>query len=596
MQATVRGGFDTFALSAKPAKEFGEGKYLRLDDSEAQAFLYLRNPAPRGATIVSATLRVHARGASTGSRTLTARRVSESWKAGRLNWNNKPGVTGTSVTAAVTSLVDGDAIDFDVTEHVQEFVYGTSHFGWRITTSGTTLHKVYGLDAGQNKPTLIVQWSDRPGVPTDLSPAGGVVSVAKPVLSFTYHDDDKDSLTALQVQIDAAADAVSPDFDSGEVAATVSELDLNDTAYAGLAADATTQWRVRVKDAGGLWSEWSDWASFTRTAKGSLTIDNPAADPNDFVLEPTPPILWTFAGTQTAYRVIVIGGGVEVYDSGKLPGAEDSHTMPAKWNGKRVLKGDGPYLLEVRVWDDEDRVHTRGDTVYVAVGRLFTVNEDAGVTAPTVVGVAQDGGSPAVEFTFTRATAPDSFNIVRNGEVIDAEVDPSDIFVSGTTYTYRDREATPGRPLTYAVRAVVNGEQSEKATASPITTDVHGAWLISDDAEIMLLDFRQTGNSFDQANTYLPLGSEAHKRVIAGTGAFVGAIEGNLVAAAGVDIPAAIEALEAMQDAADVPVRLVVGDFAREVLLGDLTTLPSEDSGRGVTNRVVRVTANIWSA
>ena len=42
-------------------------------------------------------------------------------------------------------------------------------------------------------------------------------------------------------------------------------------------------WPVRVQNAAGVWSDWSDPVSFTRVNKATLTINNPAASPNNFV-------------------------------------------------------------------------------------------------------------------------------------------------------------------------------------------------------------------------------------------------------------------------------------------------------------------------
>lgn len=196
MQTTVRGGHDTFALAAKPDAERGEARYLSIGAALAEAFLFMRNPAPRGASVSSGMLYVKARGASSGVRTLTLQRISEPWKAGRLTWNKRPGVTGTTVTANVDVLADGDEIAFDVTALLQAVVDGDAHYGWKITSSAAVIHRLYGLDAGTNRPRLVVEWSDAPGVPTDQTPSGGqAVSVDKPVLAFTYSDVTDDALT-----------------------------------------------------------------------------------------------------------------------------------------------------------------------------------------------------------------------------------------------------------------------------------------------------------------------------------------------------------------------------------------------------------------
>ena len=538
-RAVVRGGHDSFVNSVRPAMEFDGAKYLRLVSGQKRVFLYFRNPAPRGATVTSATIRVFARGASSGSRTLTASRVGQTWKVRQLNWNNQPTVKADSLTKSIGTLADGDAIDIDVTAHVQTMCNGAANYGWRIETSTGTEHVIYGFDSGDLKPTLTVVWSDAPDEPTSLSPSGGVVATAKPTLQFDYTDvSGNTDLAGVRVQVDAAKNGTDPAFDTGAVAATEPELALNNgatfvrtlsvtktasstsltggsfakadvgasitgtgipagatitavgttvydatsdeyrattatlsaaattsgtitatitRAFAGIAEDATTWWRVKVQDGGGLWSGWSAWASMKLDSFPTLTITNPPV--SGLITERTPPITWTFTG-QTAWQVRILDNeDKEIYDTGKRNGTTTSHTIPADV----LKKGTGPWRLNVRAWDGiKNRVSSPGYPTFATAWRDTSLTSDATVTAPSTPTVAQVGVTPWIDVTWTRATMPDAWDIYRDGEPVSGGVNVTgaDLFVSGTTYKFRDYTADPNVDHTYQVVANVNGNDS----------------------------------------------------------------------------------------------------------------------------------------
>src|SRR5690606_29820102 len=130
-----------------------------------------------------------------------------------------------------------------------------------------------------------------------------------------------------------------------------------------------------VQDGAGLWSNWSDWTSFERLDKGSLTINNPSPEPDNFVQEVTPPITWTHSGpwAQEAFQVVVqqmgSAGWVTVYNSTKRPGSDDSLTLPkgvltrANWStdpGGGDWQVPTEYRVRVRTWDGQGRQGSPG--------------------------------------------------------------------------------------------------------------------------------------------------------------------------------------------------------------------------------------------
>lgn len=588
--AVVRGGVDTWAGEGNPSANHVASKSLKVRTSSPEAFAYLffKNPAPRGANIISAWVRVYGRDTGWGSQTMRLRRLVAGPGFGKLTYNNRPGTTGTSIDVTQTNPADATEWAFEVTTHLQTITDGAANYGWRLeTTTSTAERQFYSLDAPRNRPTLTVQWSDKPDAPTDLSPAGGrAVSVSHPVLRFSYNDPSgQDPLSAVQVQIDAAGNFVTPGFDSGEVSATEPELDLASTAYAGLSDLASTQWRVRVKDAVGNLSLWSDPATFSRDNQGSLAINNPAASPNNVVTEPTPPFAWALTGeTQEAWANAVLDAAtnVELYNTGKTLGADTSHTPPGG-----VLKDGRTYRLRVRTWDTKDREATPGAPVYVEQVRDFTLVDEAGVTGPGTLTADQDGDTPWVVLTFTRSSFPDSWVVRRGGVVIADNLDPADTFTSGTTHTFTDYTAARGVAYTYRVQAVVNGQASSGGPTDTVTTDAEGTWLADPDEDLFVM-FR--AGSIEAANgevaeVFTPLSRSRPTRITQSLRGLEGTLSGMLVNAVGRTIAEWEADLMVMKSTPDRRLRLAVSDLNIPVVIGAITTLPIAHT-RGEAKRV----------
>lgn len=601
--AVVRSGIDTWVGAGKPNANHVNSRRMVVDgDGPVYSLIHFRVPAPPGATIISATLRVTQDDAWSGSHTLTLKRITQQWKAGKVTYNS-PTVGGPTVTTtnqvAVTK-VDSAANtvwDFNVTALVQAIVdSGTVHFGWRLESSNNARRTFYSLQAGVRKPTLTVVWSDAPDAPTTLVPDGGVVSVDKPVLRCDYTDvSGNTDMAAIHVQIDAANDFTTGiDFDSGEVASVTPELDLAATAYAGLAAGASTWWRVRVKDGAGIWSEWSQSVQFTRQAKGSLTITNPAADPNDFVEEYTPAIAWSHTGTtQSSWRVMIADTAFpssRLYDSGRVLGTASSHTLPAG-----VLKDGRTYTVTVHTWDQYARTSTPGDPPYVEASRDFTVNFNAGVTAASGLTVAQEGNTPGVRLTWTRGTFPDSWTITRNGEAVVVDLDPADTLVSGTTHSYVDWAAPANQSLEYAVRPVVNGQTASGGTPASVEVPATGVWLGDPETgEWLVISGRDAVDAAyaETATTYEPMGATSVVRITASLRGLEGTVDGPMRGNADFTMTQMRDAWTSMKERPEQVFRLAWGHVNVPVVVGLLSKTPHPDTRPG--HPVDRVSFSFW--
>lgn len=585
---TVTSGFDTWASSTGPTTPHPRESALKVRTAAGQGFLWFRSPAPVGTTVSSAILRLRARGASTGSRTLSVYRIGESWKEGQLTWDNRPAVLpSTVVTEAIGTLADGDVVEIDVTSIAQAWAGGLSNYGVRLDTNAATTHQFYALNSAHG-PELVVTWADNPSQPSDLSPAESVTSKDKPYLTFTYEDlSGNTALAAVQVQISTSTSFTSPTFDSGEVATTESGLDLATTAFAGLADGVTRYWRVRAKDGAGLWSVWSDPVSMTRQDKPDVAITNLGAG---VVYDTTPPIIWSVTGgTQVRYRVLVdhvTDPDRWVYDSGVIQSAATTHTISG-------IRDDRTYRVRVRVWDGENREATPGDPTYREASETFFLDDDVAVGPPTDLTVTQDGFTPYVLVEFQRSTTPDSLVIIRDGAV--ATVDAADLFVSGTTYQYRSHYARPNWPTVYEVRAVVDGRTSASNPSVTFATKVEGLWLVDRDRQVSVTlwgDDEGTWTNDDDASVYTPINGRRVVRVVSGMRGIEGSLSGLLMAGFGKSFDAMVADLYLLKERPYQTVQLYAGDASIEVLVGNITIAPSPKTRSG--QMVKRVSFDFW--
>lgn len=484
-------------LPAKP-HPFAKWIQVRADTTShgRRGFLYFNRPFEWGQSLTTLKLHLYSAGMAAGTRTLTGTLVAApGFDKGisAVTWNNQPAV-GTAVAVAQTATVDPTEWILDFTTAAQTLSdAGKGWFGFRLVIDNDATSKIYSSYALEWRPWLEVAVNDAPEQPTLLVPDGGVVSLLKTWVRCDFTDLAGDqTMSAIQVQLDALAGGFgTPDFDSGTVLTDSPQLDLSTTAWAGLTAGSSIYWRARVRDGTNKWSPYSDPAQFTRQNKSTVTITNPPV--SGLVTEFTPPITWTFGGTQTGFRVIVerianVTGlpDTVVHDSEFISGTALSYTLPVG-----VLTEDGQsYRVRVRVHDQYDRENLPGDPPYVEATRTFTVTTGATTPVSSLAAVGQTvygEKSPFVKLTWTRATMPDSYTIKRDGKVVDADIDPAELLVSGTNYAWTDYGARPNVSHTWKVQANVTGVNSTDVSVVTSVVDVPGVWLYDNDLENMIL-------------------------------------------------------------------------------------------------------------
>jgi hypothetical protein len=481
---------DSFVTSQRPKLNRSSTAKLWMQTggtNQRQAMIYFTPPFPMGANILNARLRIRNASFWSGSTTLTVSRITQKWSASKVCWDNRPSHTSTGeVSVTKTGGVNQGVIwEFNVTAMLQTVSNSGVWWGFKIMTDGTTPRDLFSANGNPSfRPELEVSWSDAPEPPEDLSPNSNLaVAMPKPMLQFDFTDNSGNTeIQSCQVQFSNSTSFTSPTWDSGTQAVSEPELDLSLVVGAPSLTGTSTYWRVRVQDASGLWSGWSEPTSMRYVAKPTVTLTSPAASPSNFVNDATPPILWTISGgTQTAYKLnlALTDDPTEIiWTSGKISTTSPGVTIPAK----KVRKTGVSYRLTLMVWDTVQRIKNGTEPAHTQVVRDFTFEHSAGVAAPATVTVAQFEPWPWVDITFTRTPAPDEFNIYRDDEILEANVDSIDLLVSGSTYSFRDRLAAPRIGHTWSVQAVVNNVASAKRTSSALSTRLMTTMMMELDA------------------------------------------------------------------------------------------------------------------
>jgi hypothetical protein len=581
---TLRNPNDTYVVATIPAANYHDRTTILTKSAgtggEVRGLIWFPKPnIPLGAQVVSATLRMYQAGAEAGSHTIKLQKITAlSWLISKVTWANKPASTATGeVSLTQGAGPAGREWAFGVTAHIQAAVDGGVWSGWTIVSTTDEYLHFHSAQAVDLKPVLEVVWSDAPEAPATLAPSSNrAVSVAKPVLRFNFTDIvGNTALQAVQVQVNPTNVWTSPAFDSGTVVTSSPELDLSTTAYAGLAADASTWWRVRVQDAAGVWSDWSAGAQFQRKTKGTLAFTNPPV--SGLITEPTPPIIWTLTGrTQRAWQLFITpadDNSTVLHNTGKVSNADTSYTLPVG-----VIKDDESYNAHLRVWDTIDREGTPSDQAYTYTVRTFTYDYDATIDPVTSLAVADQSPVPAALLTWSRATAPDSFVVRRNGVVVAANLDPAELSTGGTGYAYTDRGADPNKSVTWSVHAIVNGKTSTPNPTVSATLRPVGIWL-SDPARgiyVQLIDDEEgSWDMGEEGATWKPVGSKRAIRVTQALRGYEGGFSQLMIATSSTGTVAAKEA--ALWRLKETPGRvyfLTLSDLTIPVVISNLVVRP----------------------
>lgn len=583
---TIRIGVGvTSVQSAKPNYAYGSTlAQVPIKSGDGLALLRAAIPAsiPKNAVVTSAKIWINQYdGPWSGSNTLTLLRHLAAYTY-KVTWNTKPAATTTN-SQSKTGSANATWWNIDVTADAQAIIAGTrKNYGWRLATSSTSWHKMRTHKAAASQPYLELVYTVPSKVPTTLAPQGGAVSIASPVLTFACGDDT----TAIQVQVDPASDGVSPDFDSGEVAATAGVLDLADTAYAGLSDGDTTTWRARAKSASG-WSGWSSWVSFSRADLETATLTSPVATPADG----TPPFEWTFSGTQTAWQATFLDAAGRILDDSGLVSGADTAWTPTK--GLKVSGATG--TARVRLYDDVLRITTPGQPNYAEDTVGVTVTFDGSVDPLDTLAAAQTYRVPAVSLTGTLSSgAPDEVVVFRDGVQV-ARMPGVDVF-TGTDFAWSDWTAPMGSPVVYRVAPVIGGAVASGGPTVTVTPSCSGLWIVNPATNVAAVLWDQDELSWaadDVATVHQPVDEDSpivRRRLRRGV--LSGPVTGRAMTVGDLDVDDTLDALEDFAaDDAGTQYRIIAGHLNLLASIGDIAVLPVPYES---AEKIAKVSLGCW--
>lgn len=346
---------DAHVLQSDPDNNYGSGESLYIDNSN-NSDIYIKadlGSIPSGSIVESAVLTVYVYNTFEYGNAW-AYRVTEDWQENTITWNNKPADTGTKFGEM---LISSGYQTLDITNLVQDWVNGTySNYGLVLKSydAKAWLHSSEYSYNGESRLYITVTYNAKPTVtptdPTGTSQEPEIINTVMPRLTWTYYDPE-DTQASYQVIIKRASDNVTI-LDTGEVS---SANQYYDVPAATLAEGVKYYWVVRVKDATGLWSDWSTAQYFYTNRAPSATPTNPTGtseSPEIIQNSITPTLDWNYSDpdghTQASYQVIVkrASDNATIIDTGEVASSNTSYTVP-----DATLSYGTVYYWQVRVKD-----------------------------------------------------------------------------------------------------------------------------------------------------------------------------------------------------------------------------------------------------
>src|SRR5437868_9770875 len=588
---------ETSTNTNAPARDNSKAPYPRLQSTSPVCKVVVKFDVSglRRQTVDSATLRVRTK--TLAAQTWTVTPLNERKALRNINSSTLGSLslrTGQAFTVAVPATADGDYVEIPVAAFLQTVADGAENYGLLISTNSTADNRIYGTESEYKNDSwqLVYSTQEQPDPPTDLSPNGGLVSLAKPVLSSAFRDPGGESrtLAALKVEVGHMSSLTFvSDWASGSVApgeGGAPSLDLSTTSYPG--ASGTVFWRMAHMDESGLWSDWSDIAEWTTLTKPAIEVTNLTGG---VVYDVTPTFEVTSDGDIQRWRLQIFNSDKtrELYDSRQQNGeglSEFAHEVPFRDpdTRKRVIRNGSDYWARIRVLDDEDRIATPGDPIWTELWLQFHVDSDAAVTVPTNLTVSQVGSTPVVRLAWKIAEGYAEGFVVKMADDFVARLDLDDVSWDGDQFVYEFFGCPPYKARKFTVAAVAGGNASRDSAPATIRTEVEEFWISGHGYSVSLLGVDVAGfASQDKVTTYELLNAPYNVQMVRSLGGVAGTFAGTLGSTNGRDFKADHDALMKFCDHPECDVTVTFGTIAitANVLVSEPLPYPGKASEGG---------------
>jgi len=277
--AHVRDG--TFSNSNYGATSPMEVQLSTTSGNTREAFLKFDLTGWKTNTVQTATLRINANLAASGSATLWAAAVSNTtWTSSGITWSNKPAV-GTNIVSKTISTVSGTWFSMDVTAYIRsELAAGKTNvtLGLRKTATGTPLINIRSTESA-NTPQLVISPNQAPVV-TLSSPFSGQIRGKGTEWSFDITGSDLDGSIS---RVDYHANSVligsisGTNFSMTWTGTVPNAYSIKAVAFDNLGLTATSAPINIVVDLAGLIGAWTFDDSANATFSKDMTGDGNSA-------------------------------------------------------------------------------------------------------------------------------------------------------------------------------------------------------------------------------------------------------------------------------------------------------------------------------
>lgn len=324
--------------------------------------------------------------------------------------HNDPDGDGMSAVEIEVRRVSDNALMWSSNASVSSF--SRAYAGSTLTSGVQYKWRARTADNSDDFLTRQGEWSDfvnftpvinNPPTTSIVKPTGNAtVGSLTPTLQFWYSDPDGNAQGGYQIQVRRFSDQTSF-WDTGQVAGAVTSR-----TYAGttLVGGTRYEWRVRVQDSLGSWSDYTSWASFTPQAvPNPPTLTSPSGLTNTL----TPTIQGTYnqasGASQAAFQYEIRQGGITLYSSGDVAVAIATGQAYGTDNS-----GDTPSSPPALSWGTAYEVRARSkdsNGAYSEWSSWQAFNTNAAPTTPTnlqpAIGAVLGDTTPVLSWTHNDA-------------------------------------------------------------------------------------------------------------------------------------------------------------------------------------------------